>query len=469
MTVCSLQHSPRTVARVVLSLVPLVTPVSRVSSCILSSAQVRVVGARHLPIDRSSRRPKLHVTASIHSGEGRRVSSLSEIAARPSAALAARQKMTLASPTLRWYRRRAGCDPNEAKWPDVVSKEGALEFVVDRPDNGRELRCTVMIKRRIAMNFSPLSQGVVGVSYDSPGAWTGPMWYDLASGGGATRSRSLTATHLPQLCLNICVRALDASSRNSIVGGMGQGERLLKRLNSDRRMRMSDRAISSPILGQERRGKGGKGGRMSLAEAMAAETEARGKGSTEVGESAHTRNSSNGGLRRQAQSDDYSVEARFFNNRSSPTGARRGSADATTSTGGKSSGGGGDRGGGDGGESKENRVMAVLPAIDSVSIIYKDGDDLRQDHFVCQMVSVVDSLLKDAGLDLKLLQYRVMATGPRQGLIEYVPGTQALSAVLSKYGSLLSFWQESNYDASGKYNVKDKVVNNFLRSCAGYR
>lgn len=468
MTVCSLQHSPRTVAHVALSLVllvPLVSLVSRVSSCILSSAQVRVVGARHLPIDRTSRRPKLHVTASIHSGEGRRV-SLSEIAARPSAALAARQKMTLVSPTLKWHRRRAGCDPNEATWPDAVSKEGALEFVVDRPDNGRELRCTVMIKRRIAMNFSPLSQGVVGVSYDSPGAWTGPVWYDLASGGGATRSRSLTATHLPQLCLNICVRALDASSRNSIVGGMGQGERLLKRLNSDRRMRMSDRAISSPTLGQQRggkAGKGGAGGRMSLAEAMAAETEARGNSSKEAGESAHKRNNSDRGLRRQAKSDDGGVDARFFNNRSSPTGARRGSADDTTSI------GGGGRGGGDGGESKENKVMDVLPAIDSVSVIYKDGDDVRQDHFVCQMVSVVDSLLKDAGLDLKLLQYRVMATGPRQGLIEYVPGTQALSAVLSKYGSLLSFWQESNYDASGKYNVKDKVVNNFLRSCAGYR
>ena len=30
---------------------------------------------------------------------------------------------------------------------------------------------------------------------------------------------------------------------------------------------------------------------------------------------------------------------------------------------------------------------------------------LRQDHLVCQMVAVVDRLLKDAGLDLKLLQY----------------------------------------------------------------
>ena len=38
----------------------------------------------------------------------------------------------------------------------------------------------------------------------------------------------------------------------------------------------------------------------------------------------------------------------------------------------------------------------------SVTVMYKNGDDLRQDHLVCQLVSVVDRLLKDSGLDLKV-------------------------------------------------------------------
>lgn len=40
------------------------------------------------------------------------------------------------------------------------------------------------------------------------------------------------------------------------------------------------------------------------------------------------------------------------------------------------------------------------------TIIYKLGDDLRQDQLVLQMFSLMDRLLKDENLDLKLTPYK---------------------------------------------------------------
>jgi phosphatidylinositol 3-kinase len=44
-------------------------------------------------------------------------------------------------------------------------------------------------------------------------------------------------------------------------------------------------------------------------------------------------------------------------------------------------------------------------------IIFKSGDDLRQDQLVMQLISLMDSLLKKVNLDLGLLTYGILATG----------------------------------------------------------
>jgi Phosphatidylinositol 3- and 4-kinase len=46
-------------------------------------------------------------------------------------------------------------------------------------------------------------------------------------------------------------------------------------------------------------------------------------------------------------------------------------------------------------------------------VIFKSGDDLRQDQLVIQMISLMDGLLKRVNLDLKLKPYRILATGPK--------------------------------------------------------
>ena len=47
-------------------------------------------------------------------------------------------------------------------------------------------------------------------------------------------------------------------------------------------------------------------------------------------------------------------------------------------------------------------------------MLYKQGDDVRQDELVLVMVRFMDATLKGIGLDLRLKTYEVLALGPRE-------------------------------------------------------
>lgn len=46
-------------------------------------------------------------------------------------------------------------------------------------------------------------------------------------------------------------------------------------------------------------------------------------------------------------------------------------------------------------------------------VIFKTGDDLRQDQFVLQLIELMDELLKKENLDMKLTPYRTLATSTK--------------------------------------------------------
>ena len=47
-------------------------------------------------------------------------------------------------------------------------------------------------------------------------------------------------------------------------------------------------------------------------------------------------------------------------------------------------------------------------------VLYKQGDDVRQDELALQLVRFMDRTLKGSGLDLRLVTYEVLAMGPRE-------------------------------------------------------
>lgn len=101
-------------------------------------------------------------------------------------------------------------------------------------------------------------------------------------------------------------------------------------------------------------------------------------------------------------------------------------------------------------------------------IMYKIGDDLRQDQFVIQIITLMEKILETENMDLKLKPYKILATGEVEGFIQFIPNN-SLSHILSKYNnSILLYLQTFNPDPTANLGVNPQVMDNYVRSCAGY-
>lgn len=90
------------------------------------------------------------------------------------------------------------------------------------------------------------------------------------------------------------------------------------------------------------------------------------------------------------------------------------------------------------------------------SLMFKIGDDLRQDQLVIQIINLMDQLLKNENLDLKLTPYKILATSPIAGLIQFVPN-ETLDSILNK--SYLSNQDEIGRGKSPVPNVSTALSN----------
>eukprot|EP01033_Poteriospumella_lacustris_P007531 gene7531-5414_t len=104
----------------------------------------------------------------------------------------------------------------------------------------------------------------------------------------------------------------------------------------------------------------------------------------------------------------------------------------------------------------------------SHKIMFKSGDDLRQDQLIMQMISLMDSLLKRVNLDLKLLTYGILAVGPSDGIMEFVQNSMPISAILKNFGSITEYLRSHNPDKNGPYGISAVALDTFVKSCAGY-
>lgn len=99
--------------------------------------------------------------------------------------------------------------------------------------------------------------------------------------------------------------------------------------------------------------------------------------------------------------------------------------------------------------------------------IFKNGDDLRQDQLVLQIITLMDKLLMRENLDLKLKPYNVLATSSVQGLMQFVPSTP-VAEILSTDGSIQNFFRKCNPMESAPYGILPDTMDRYVKSCAGY-
>ncbi|ESO86930.1 hypothetical protein LOTGIDRAFT_194469 [Lottia gigantea] len=109
---------------------------------------------------------------------------------------------------------------------------------------------------------------------------------------------------------------------------------------------------------------------------------------------------------------------------------------------------------------------------DPVYAMYKVGDDLRQDMLTLQMVNIMDQLWLKQSLDLKMITFSCLATGPKKGIIELVTESDTLRKIQISSGVTGSFKDRPIKEWLQRHNPTEleyrKAVENFTYSCAGY-
>ncbi|CAG9466913.1 unnamed protein product [Pedinophyceae sp. YPF-701] len=102
------------------------------------------------------------------------------------------------------------------------------------------------------------------------------------------------------------------------------------------------------------------------------------------------------------------------------------------------------------------------------SVIFKVGDDMRQDQLVMQMFALMDTLLRRENLDLNLTVYRVLATSRATGMVEFVPSLTIEDIIKKEYKTVLRFLAAQFPDVRSPSGVRPSALTGFIKSCAGY-
>uniref|UniRef100_A0A8C7ZZD9 Phosphatidylinositol-4,5-bisphosphate 3-kinase, catalytic subunit delta n=1 Tax=Oryzias sinensis TaxID=183150 RepID=A0A8C7ZZD9_9TELE len=111
---------------------------------------------------------------------------------------------------------------------------------------------------------------------------------------------------------------------------------------------------------------------------------------------------------------------------------------------------------------------------DMVGIIFKNGDDLRQDMLTLQMIQLMENMWKKEGLDLRMIPYGCLSTGNKMGLIEVVKNSDTIANIQlnsSNSAATAAFNKDALLNWLKSKNPGDKLeqaIEEFTLSCAGY-
>ncbi|XP_051874225.1 phosphatidylinositol 4,5-bisphosphate 3-kinase catalytic subunit beta isoform isoform X1 [Pristis pectinata] len=117
-----------------------------------------------------------------------------------------------------------------------------------------------------------------------------------------------------------------------------------------------------------------------------------------------------------------------------------------------------------------NKMLGGEP----VGIIFKNGDDLRQDMLALQILHLMDLLWKEAGLDLRIVPYGCLATGDKSGIIQVVSASETIANIQlnnSNVAATAAFNKDALLNWLKEKNSPDaleRAIEEFTLSCAGY-
>ncbi|XP_066527795.1 phosphatidylinositol 4,5-bisphosphate 3-kinase catalytic subunit gamma isoform isoform X2 [Hoplias malabaricus] len=118
-------------------------------------------------------------------------------------------------------------------------------------------------------------------------------------------------------------------------------------------------------------------------------------------------------------------------------------------------------------------IESEAPAHFPVGIIFKHGDDLRQDMLIIQTLMVMDSIWQENCQDLNLVPYGCISTGYNIGMIEIVRDAVTIATIQRNQGGTTgAFKNNALYEWLKEkcplQEMQYQAIEKFVNSCAGY-
>jgi len=125
--------------------------------------------------------------------------------------------------------------------------------------------------------------------------------------------------------------------------------------------------------------------------------------------------------------------------------------------------------------SKKKPLWLALENVDpgegNILVMFKSGDDLRQDQLTLQLLRVMEKIWIVEGLNLRLTPYLCLSTGNETGFLQIVPNSDTTANIQKQIGGVvgafrdnpLKDWLQQNNSVS-----MTNAISNFVHSTAGY-
>jgi len=115
---------------------------------------------------------------------------------------------------------------------------------------------------------------------------------------------------------------------------------------------------------------------------------------------------------------------------------------------------------------KKSKCAARLPKWTCQTLIFKHGEDLRQEALCVQFIHLFESIFRDAKLPIQMKPFSIVCTSPYSGLVECLVNCTTVTKIREKCGDLFTFW-EAHFGARGTPGYQ-AATKNFIESLVGY-
>lgn len=114
-------------------------------------------------------------------------------------------------------------------------------------------------------------------------------------------------------------------------------------------------------------------------------------------------------------------------------------------------------------------IKSDQPKGEIIKIMFKYGDDLRQDNLVLQFFRIMDEMWMEKNMNMEMVVYKVMETGNEVGYIEFVDNSEVIGSIHKWRGfwqgpfserSMYEFFKQEIYPKHFKINMEKLQIEN---------